>query len=200
MTRPSSSGPGRCVPRRPAAAPAPAATGCGRHRTAPSRRRRGTVRPRRCAAPPLRRLLGQEHPCTRQDRVEVQPHQGRPELAVAGQLGVEHRLHERTQHEAVVSGDEVKGGPHDDDADHAPVEEELAETLGREAVEARPQGQVRVVRHLGLQTHQVVHRLDGRRGRAVQQQLASEGGPVELAARESIRNHTRDAGRARLAS
>ena len=54
---------------------------------------------------------------------------------MAGQLGVEHGLDERSQQQAVVGGDEVDRPPHHHDAHDLAVEEQLAQVVGTEAVE-----------------------------------------------------------------
>ena len=81
-------------------------------------------------------------------------------VAMAGELGVEHRLHQRTQEQAIVGGDEVQGAAHGDDPDDLAVEQQPAELIGREAFESRPQPEVRVERHLGLHPDQVVDHVE----------------------------------------
>ena len=55
---------------------------------------------------------------------------------MAGELGIEHRLHQWTEEQAIVGGDEVQGRPHRDDADDLAVEEEPAELVGMRSVRA----------------------------------------------------------------
>ncbi len=98
---------------------------------------------------------------------------------MARQLAVEHRLHERSQQEAVVGGDEVDRGPHHHDAHDLAVEEQLPQLVGLEPVEARPQRQVGVLRHLGLQADEVLDGVEDGPVRAPEQELAFERRPVE---------------------
>ena len=126
------------------------------------------------------------------DRPEVGGAQRRAVLAVARQLAVEHRLHQRSQEEAVVGRDEVDGGPHHHDADDLAVEEQLAQLVGLEPVEAGPQGHVRVLRHLGLEADQVVDRVEDGPVRAPEQELALERRPVEGARAEDVGGHRHD--------
>jgi hypothetical protein len=105
---------------------------------------------------------------------------------VAGQLGVEHGLEEGPQQQAVVGGDQVDRPPHDDDADDLSVEEQLAELVGSEAVEARPQSQVGVERHLGLHPDEVPDRLQRGQRRSPQQELPRQRGPAEGASVQDL--------------
>ena len=81
--------------------------------------------------------------------------------------------------------------PHDDDAHDLAVEEQLAELVGAEAVEPRPQAQVGVERHLGLHADEVADRVQRRHRRALQQELARQGGPAEGAGVENGGRHAR---------
>ena len=54
-----------------------------------------------------------------QDGLQVDPDETGRELAVPRELGVEHRLHQRTHLEGIARGDEVDRSPHHDDANDA---------------------------------------------------------------------------------
>ncbi len=111
---------------------------------------------------------------------------------MACQLPVEHRLHERTQQQAVVGADEVDGGAHDDDPHHLSLEEQLGERASAGTLEPRPQSRVRVQRHLRLQADEVLDRLEDRHLGAPEQQLALERGPVEGTPAEDVTVHCPD--------
>jgi hypothetical protein len=106
------------------------------------------------------RLLLDQLTARRGEGVEVEAGQL---LGVRGlQVSVEQRLHHRPQGEAVGGGDQVDGAAHQRDAYDAPVEDQPGEVVRLEALNPRPQPEVRRERRLCLHPHQVGDRL--RRG------------------------------------
>ena len=103
---------------------------------------------------------------------------------MAGQLGVEHGLEQRSQLEAVVGGDEVDRPAHDDDADDGAVEQQLRQRARVEPVEARPQADVRVLRLLRLQPDEVGDDVERRTIDALEQQLPRQRGSVQGSGRQ----------------
>ena len=110
---------------------------------------------------------------------------------MAGELGVEHGLGQRPQHQAVVRGDQMDRRPHHDDPHDLALHQQPPELVGIEGPQARPQGHVGVARLLGLEAHQVRHRVARRQVRAIQQELAREGRPAERARAEDLGRHGR---------
>ena len=100
-----------------------------------------------------------------ENRREVDTVERRAVVAVAGELGVEHRLHQRTQEQAIVGGDEVQGRSHRHDAHDLAVDEEPAELVRIEPFEPRPQADIGVERHLGLHPDEVLDRRHARADR-----------------------------------
>ena len=133
------------VPTRRAAAPARARGGSGT-RTRAARASRSGNR----SASAARSSVGvsgrfvEQRSRDRQDGREIDRAQHRREVAVHGELAVEHRLGERAQHDGVVGGDEVDGAAHHHDAHDGPVEHELGERrpdrTGRAATTGRGTG------------------------------------------------------------
>ena len=115
----------------------------------------------------------------RGDGVEVGPLQRVTALLVRGQAPLEDGLDERAHGRRVAHAHQVEGPPHGDGADHPPVEQEPAEVVGHEAVEAAQQLVVGRPRGLGLQPDEVGDGVEGADRRAVEQELAGEGGPVQ---------------------
>ena len=100
-------------------------------------------------------------------------------LRVPPQLGLEDGLHERTQQQAVVGGDEVDRPAHHADAHDLPALEQLRQRLRPEPLEPRPEPGVRVVRNLRLHADEV---LDGRERRPrvpLEQELPRERRAVQ---------------------
>ena len=124
-----------------------------------------------------------------QDRAQIDVAERRSELAVARELGVEHRLHERAQPEAVIGRDEMDRPAHDDDARDPALDEEVGERLRAEVGEARPEAGVRIVRNLRLEPDEVVDHRERRHRRAVEEVLAGKGRAVELAGGQAFRAH-----------
>ncbi len=108
---------------------------------------------------------------------------------MAAQLGDEDGLHERTQRQAVVGADEVDRGAHDDDPHDGAVQQQLRELLRIEARQARPQPEVRVVRHLRLHPDEVLDGLECRGVGALEQALACERRPVQRARAQDVAAH-----------
>ena len=108
---------------------------------------------------------------------------------MARELTVEHGLHERAHRQAVGRSDEVDRAPHHDDADDGAVDEESRQLVGPELLQAGPQAEVRVRRELRLHAHQMLDRVQRRSAGPLEQELAGEGGAVELAAGEPVRCH-----------
>ena len=82
------------------------------------------------------RAFGEELPGEVEHRLEVEPRERRPEVAVCRQLLVEHRLHQRPELQAVVGGDEVQRAAHHHDAHDCTVEHQLRELFGAEPDES----------------------------------------------------------------
>ncbi len=113
---------------------------------------------------------------------------------MATQLGVEHRLEQGTQQQAVVGGEQVDRGPHHHRAHQGSRLDEVTGGLGVERREARPQREVRVARDLRLQADQVVDGLEWSELAPLQQQLAGERGPPEGATGQGAAAHASDLG------
>ena len=140
---------------------------------------REPLREDRAQLGPAPRLLVEERPRELDHRRQVDvPERGRV-LRVTSQLRLEDRLHERTQQQAVVCGDEVDRPAHDADAHDLPALEQLRQRLRPEAVESRPETGVRVVRHLGLHADEVLHGRERRPRVPLEQQLPRERRPVQ---------------------
>jgi len=144
---------------------------------------------------PGARALGHERPHERQRRGDVEPAERGRVLPMPGELSVEHGLHERAQHQAVVGADEMERGAHGDDADDAPLEQQRRELLRTEMIEPRPQRRVRVQRDLRLQTDEVLDRVEHRQGRPAEQQLALQRRSVQRLQAENLRAHRPDSRR-----
>jgi hypothetical protein len=66
-----------------------------------------------------------------------------PPMRTAGELAIQHRLHERPQHQAIVRGHEVNRRAHQRHAHHVSVDQQLPELLGAEVLKSRPEADVR---------------------------------------------------------
>ena len=108
---------------------------------------------------------------------------------MARELTVEHRLHERAQHEAVVGCHEVQRRPHHHDAHDLAVEQQLRQLVGSEPIESRPQPNVGIQRYLGLHADQVLDGVEHAHARPAEQQLTLEGRAVEHAAAQGVSAH-----------
>ncbi len=108
---------------------------------------------------------------------------------MAGHLAVEHRLDEGPEQQGVVGGDEVDRPAHDDDPHDAPFPQQRGQVVGDEAVEPRPQPEVRVQRYLGLHADEVVDGVERRAAGALEEQLAGQRRPVQGARRQDIGGH-----------
>ena len=120
---------------------------------------------------------------------EVDMPQRRRVVPVPGELGREHRLHQRPEHERISGGDEVDRAAHHDDADDLAVGEQSGQRLGVEPGEPGPEGQIRVRRLLGLQADEVFDGGEDRPVRPLEQQLAGERRPVQRAQTEDVGTH-----------
>ena len=103
-----------------------------------------------------------------------------------GRLNVarEHRLRERVEREAVARGDEVDRRAHQLRPHRARVAISVAQLARVEALEPRPQRDVRVRRLLRLHARRAARSSRARRRRPLQQPLAGEQRAVERAPRE----------------
>ena len=81
------------------------------------------------------RLLRERRGRVREDGREVDALEGGRRVAVPSQLGVQHRLHQRPEQEAVLGGDEVDRPAHDDDPHDVASDEAVGERLRSEAVD-----------------------------------------------------------------
>ena len=107
-------------------------------------------------------------------------------LRVPPQLGLEDGLHQRTQQQAVVGGDEVDRSAHDADAHDLPALEQLRQRLRLEPLEPRPEPGVRIVWDLGLHADEVLHGRERRPRVSLQQQLPRERRTVQRPAAEDL--------------
>ena len=135
------------------------------------------------------RPLREELPRVVEDRPEVDSVEGRRELRVPCELGVEHRLHQRPEGQAIAGRDEMDRRPHHGRAHDGAIRQELRERLRPEPVEARPESDVRVAGHLGLEPDEVLGRLERCQLRALEQQLSSQRRAAEGARAERLRGH-----------
>ena len=109
---------------------------------------------------------------------------GQPPAELAARHPLPDRLQHRPQRQAVPGGDQVDGRALQRDPDRAPVGQRRAQ-LGRvEAVQPRPQPDVRVLRLLRLQADQVLDGVQRRSPDPAQQQLPVQQRPVERAVAE----------------
>ena len=146
---------------------------------------------RQCGAElaPGERPLREQLPSMVENRPEVDSGERRRELAMTCELGVEHRLHQRPERQAIAGRDEVDRRPHHGRAHDGAIRQELRERLRPEPVEARPEGDVRVAGHLRLKPDQMLDRLERCQLRALEQQLPSERRAAEGARAERLRGH-----------
>ena len=118
------------------------------------------------------------------DRVEIDVDESRRVVAMRVQLLREHRLRERTEHEAVIGGDRVHRSSLHDEPNHLTIQKERLQLTGLEIDEARPQPDVRVARLLCLETDEMRDELARRHRRPFQQMLARERRSIELTHRQ----------------
>ena len=103
---------------------------------------------------------------------------------MAPQLRVEHGLDERPQHEGVVSRDEVDRRAHDDGSHRLALEQQPLQLLRTEGLEAGPQADVGIARHLRLQPDELANDVERRPLDALEQVLPRQRRPVQLAVGE----------------
>jgi hypothetical protein len=130
--------------------------------------------------------LGVQVARMREHRPQVDAAEGRRKLGMPRDLGVEHRLHQRPELEAVVGAQQVERRSHRCDPHCLPLLDQRCELVGPEPLEPRPQSRVRVERHLRLQADEVLDRVERRQRVASQQELALERGSVERATAENV--------------
>jgi hypothetical protein len=183
----------RHEPGRPA--PAPDGPGCGlhgRHPVAHDRGERAGQHVREPLGEAVAQLAGGERLRREQgltrggDGVEVGAPERVPSFLVRGQAPVEHGLHEGAEGGRVGHGHQVDGSPHDDGADDHAVEQEAAEVVGHEAVEAAEELVVGRPGGLGLEADQVRDGVERGHRRALEEELAGERGPVELPPADAV--------------
>ena len=73
----------------------------------------------------------------------------------ASQAAVQHSIEMCAEFQAIAVSDGMDGAAHERDAYHAAVKDELRELVRIEAFQPRPQGEIRSIRCLCLQAHQV---------------------------------------------
>jgi hypothetical protein len=98
---------------------------------------------------------------------------------IGRQVAVEQQLDQGPQGQAVVGADQVHRAAHHGDPHDLPVEQQARQLLGPEAGEPGPQADVRRLRVLALQAHQVLDGVEDRTGVPAQQHLAGQRRPVE---------------------
>ncbi len=138
----------------------------------------------------VERALGEDVPAGGLHRVDVDGDEAGRVVTMVGELPVEHRLHEWPQDEAIVGGDEVDRAPHHDDPHELSLFDQRRELAGVERFHPRPQGGVGVVWDLCLQADEVFDGLLRRAARPLQEELAMQRRPVELALRENVGGHS----------
>ena len=119
-----------------------------------------------------------------QQRVEVHPTETAPEGTAGHEAPLEDWLHHRPEGQEVVRGRQVKRRPHERTPNGRALPDEVLELGGPEVLQARPQRDVGVGRHLRLHPDEVLDGPGGRSGDPVQEQLARQQGAVEGAGGE----------------
>ena len=107
-----------------------------------------------------------------------------PEVALPD--GAEEGLHQRADADQVVGSVKVQCAAHGGGAGQSAVDDQRGQPLVGEAVQPRPQADIRIVRLLCLHAEQPGNRLGDAHVAALEQQLAGEGGAVELAVGQSL--------------
>ena len=135
------------------------------------------------------RLLVDERAPEHDEAIEVDAFERRAEQRA--QAPLHHRLHERTDLQAVTRGDDVQRPAHERDPHDEPPVDHLGELVGEEVLEARPQAEVRAVGVLRLQAYEMLERLADAQRLTPQQELAFEQRTVEGArAQDGLGPHT----------
>ena len=98
-----------------------------------------------------------------------------------------HRLDRRAEGEAVACGDEVDRPAHERQPHGLARLEQPLQLLGAEALEPRPERDVRILRLLRLQADEVLDRLGGRPLHPPEQELPLQQGPIQLPRGQSPR-------------
>ena len=132
---------------------------------------------------PVRELV-LEH---REELVDVDAPGRGSERARPVQHALDDRLHERTQGEGVVRRHQVQRPAEQGHADRAPLGERLGQPLGAEPIQARPQRDVGISRHLRLHADEPFDRVERVDPAPSEQHLAFEQRAVERAAIEDAR-------------
>ena len=97
----------------------------------------------------------------------------------ASQAAVQHWIEVWAEFQAIAVSDRMDGAAHECDAHHATGMDEPGELVRFEAIQPRPQGEIRSVRRLCLQAHQVRQGGQNRVVRAAQKQLSRQQGSVQ---------------------
>jgi hypothetical protein len=133
------------------------------------------------------RALDEQPRGERLQLVDVEPVQRAPERALAVERALHHGLDDRSKCQGIPRRDEVERGPEQPHPDRATFGDRPRQRLGTEAIEPRPERDVGVARHLGLQADQALDGVGHRDPAPSEQQLAFEQRAVERAAPEDAR-------------
>ena len=109
--------------------------------------------------------------------VHVDPLEAPAELAL--EATVEDRLDERSDPPGVARRDEVDRRAQECEPDDGPIGDQVRQLVRAKGGKASPQTDVRGVRRLGLQGHELLDHLGRGAVRALEQRLAGERGAVQ---------------------
>ena len=107
------------------------------------------------------------------------PLEGSAPGAAGEELSFEHRRDERPDREGVPRRDKVHRRAHEHEAHGPSSQEQLGELVGREALQARPEPVVGRVRHLGLQSDEMLDGCRQLQRQAGEEPLSREQRPVQ---------------------
>ena len=133
------------------------------------------------------RLLGEELPHGRGELRRVGAAHAPAERAVVHAL--DHDLHERSQDQRVAHRDQVDRAAHQRQAHGLALGQHPPELVRVEALDARPEPEVRRQRFLRLEADEELHDVGHRRGDALEQQLPLEQRSIERAPLEDLGRH-----------
>jgi len=108
------------------------------------------------------------------------------EWTLAVEAALQDRLQDRTQRQAVASGDEMEGGAQEWQTDSVMTGEQFGQLVGAKSCQTRPEGDVRHLGHLRLQADEMLDRIGHGHLSAAQEELPLEQGAIERALAENI--------------